>query len=296
MDTGRIEKPVLAGELVAEPFEGRELTTVCPHCGRTLLTVAGLWVQCDEEDPRYGLVRGLGRDCGCELALRAAEDEKRAQRAAEELERQTQERMRLEHLWVKSGMPRAWRKRGLCCWVRETEAQQGAYDVVTEFGRQLLAGNKPGSLFIAGDIGTGKTFLASCLCADLLRRGRVVQWCNMSEVLRELRRSFNNARVSEAEVLRQYTGSGVLVLDDLGKERPTEWAVEQLFCIINARYDKGRALVVTTNYGGEELVRRLTPRPDADGYQDDTTARAIVDRLRAMCCVVTLEGSSWRGK
>ena len=131
MDTGRIEKPVLAGELVAEPFEGRELTTVCPHCGRTLLTVAGLWVQCDEEDPRYGLVRGLGRTCSCELALRAAEDEQRAQRAAEELERQTQERMRLEHLWVKSGMPRAWRERGLRCWVRETAAQQGAYDVVT---------------------------------------------------------------------------------------------------------------------------------------------------------------------
>lgn len=287
-------EPVLAVELVEDPFAGRELTTVCPHCGRKLLTVAGLWAQCDEQDPLYELVRGLERVCDCEVAQCAREEEKRAAEAAEARERREQERMRLEHAWMESGMPRAWRERGLRCWVRESVAQERAFDAASEFGRQVVAGNRPGCLFIAGDIGCGKTYLASCLCADLLRRGRHVQWCNMSDVLREIRRCFNNARVSEVEVLRQFTGPGVLVLDDLGKERPTEWAVEQLFCIINARYDKGRPMVVTTNYGGEELVRRLTPRADADGYQDDTTARAIVDRLRGMSCVVVLEGESWR--
>lgn len=294
MDSGRLSEPVLVCGLVEDLWAGRELTTVCPYCGASLLTEAGLFVQCDAQNPRNKLVMGLERVCGCEAAVCAREEEERAQRAAEELERQQRERMRFDVLWLQSGMPRDWKVRGMTGWVRETAAQLVAYDAAIEFGRQVVAGNRPGCLFIAGDIGCGKTYLASCLCADLMRRGRHVQWCNMSEVLRELRRCFKDSRVSEAEVMRQFTRPGVLVLDDLGKERPTEWAVEQLFYIINARYDKGRPMVVTTNYGGEELVRRLTPRADADGYQDDTTARAIVDRLRGMSCVVKLEGESWR--
>lgn len=294
MNRSRFSEPMLTSELLADPLEGRELTTACPHCGRTLLTSAGLWVQCDESDPQYERVVGLERVCSCEVAMRAREEEKRALRAVEELELKTQVRIRFEHLWAQSGMPRAWQERGMRCWVRETAQQKLAYDIACEFGRQFVAGNRPGILFVAGDIGCGKSFLASCLCADLVRSGKVVKWCNVSDVLRDIRRSFNNPRVSEDEVVSQYTGPGILVLDDLGKERPTEWALEQLFCIVNARYDRQRALVVTTNYGGEELVRRLTPRPDAEGFQDDTTARAIVDRLRAMSHVVTLVGESWR--
>lgn len=290
----RVGEPVLASSLVGEPFAGQELTTTCPHCGRKLLTVAGLWVQCDEEDPLYASTIGLERDCSCAASQCARDEEKRAQRASEEQARREQERVRFDALWLECGMPRAWRERGMGSWVRQSEAQQVAYDVAVEFGRQLQAGTKPGGLFIAGDIGTGKTMLASCLAADLLRRGRAVLWSSVSDVLRELRECFgSHGRISEAEVLRRYTRPGLLVLDDLGKERPTEWALEQLFCVVNARYDKQRPLVVTTNYGGEELVARLTPRAE-HGYQDDTTARAIVDRLREMCCVVKLEGESWR--
>ena len=290
----RISEPVMAGDLVEEPFQGRDLTTECSHCGAKLLTMAGLWVQCDENDPLHKLTVGLERACGCEAAVCAREEEKRAEEAAERKERQEQERMRFEALWHQSGMPRDWRTRGMVSWVRETEAQQVAYRAAAGFGRALVQGERPGGLFVAGDIGTGKTFLASCLAADLVRRGRVVQWCNASRMLREIRESFGNARVSEADVLRRFTAPGLLVIADLGKERPTEWAMEQLFCIVNERYDKRRPLVVTTNYGGEELVRRLTPRAGADGCQDDTTARAIVDRLRAMCQLVVLEGESWR--
>lgn len=290
----RVGEPGLAGGLVGEPFAGMELTTVCPHCGAKLLTLAGLWVQCDENDPLYEAVMGLERVCGCAAAVCAREEEKRAQKAAEAQARREQERMRFVALWGESGMPREWQVRGLVSWVRESEAQVAAYGAAAGFGRALMAGERPGGLFIAGDIGTGKTFLASCLAADLVRRGRVVQWCNASRMLREIRESFGNNRVSEAEVMRRFTAPGLLVIDDLGKERPTEWALEQLFCVVNERYDRRRPVVVTTNYGGEELVRRLTPRADASGCQDDTSARAIVDRLRSMCELVVLEGESWR--
>jgi DNA replication protein DnaC len=112
----------------------------------------------------------------------------------------------------------------------------------------------------------------------------------VGDVLRTIRSSFDQKNVTEEETIRQFTAPRVLVLDDLGKERPTEWAVEQLFSIINTRYDAKRPIIVTTNYGGQDLVQRLTPR----GERDDTTPRAIVDRLREMSSVIKLEGESMR--
>lgn len=291
---GRLNEPVLVGEILRMPFEGRTLTTVCPHCGRKLLTLAGVWVQAVEEHPLHEATIGLESVCTCEMAQIAIEEEKRAQSEREEAERKAQKKWKLKARWAESKMPTEWEDRGLKCWVRETEAQEKAYRTAAAFGKAITEGSKPKGLFISGDIGTGKTFLASCLAADLLRRDKAVLWSNASDILRALRASYNNSRVSEEEVIARYVRPGILVLDDLGKERPTEWSVEQLFSIVNARYDKRKPVIVTTNYGGDELVRRLTPRPDADGYADDTTALSIVDRLKAMSNIINLEGRSWR--
>jgi DNA replication protein DnaC len=112
----------------------------------------------------------------------------------------------------------------------------------------------------------------------------------VADVLRAIRSCFDKKGQTEDEVIQSFISPQVLVLDDLGKERPTEWALEQLFAVINARYDACKPLIVTTNYGGTDLVRRLTPK----GETDDTTARAIVDRLRETSIVIKLEGKSWR--
>ena len=64
----RFNEPISAAKLLREPFAGEPLTCECPHCGRKLLTMAGAWVQCDEEDPRRTIVEGLERACSCEVA------------------------------------------------------------------------------------------------------------------------------------------------------------------------------------------------------------------------------------
>jgi hypothetical protein len=71
-------------------------------------------------------------------------------------------------------------------------------------------------------------------------------------------------------------------------------AAEQLFALFNHRYDYNRPTIVTTNYSGADLVKRLTPRPDMQGYADDTTAQAIVDRLRGTAMAIILDGASKR--
>lgn len=269
----------------------QKLTTRCPHCGRELLTLSGVLVALDESDSRKKSLDTLDVACSCEQSKQAAENEKRALYASRCSEKAKAEAKALAARLVVSGLPEAWHNRGLAKWSADSTARSLAKEQAIAFGSEMVAhSKKPRSLYIAGDIGTGKTYLASCIAADLIRRKVQTKWCNVGDVLRAIRSSFDKKNTTEEETIRQFTEPRVLVLDDLGKERPTEWAVEQLFSIINTRYDACRPLIVTTNYGGGDLVRRLTPRGEAD----DTTPRAIVDRLREMATLIKLEGDSRR--
>lgn len=272
-------------------FAGEPETQPCPHCGRLLLTRRGMWLL--DEKPE---LEEHPTECTCPAAVleREAEDARRdAERKAAAEKKQTRGFLALLE---DSGMPAEWQARGLPVFDRSTDARAAAWEACRRSG-SAICGNTPAEgavgLFIAGDIGTGKTFFASCFAVSLMRRGVPVKWANVADVLREIRATFGG-QVREAEVIARYVKPPVLFLDDLGKERPTEWALEQLFAVVNARYDAGRALVVTSNYSMQELVQRLTPRPDVNGYSDSTTARAVVDRLRAMCERVVLDGKSRR--
>lgn len=271
--------------------EKPSLYTTCPHCGKKILSMVGLFVSMDPTDERHAATIGLKRACDCDTAKHLAKEEK-AQEEAKEREKTAKERIKAERTrFINAGMPENWQQeRGLNRWTKDDASRQQAYDAAVCFGVGMSTRTAPRSLYIVGDIGAGKTFLCSCLCADLVRRKVRVLWRNVSDILREIRASFGKKENREQEVMASFMKPAVLVLDDLGKERPTEWAVEQLFAVLNARYDARKPVIVTTNYGGEELVKRLTPR----GESDDTTARAIVDRLRGTCKCVKLEGSSRR--
>ena len=268
------------------------LTTNCPFCGRKLLTLAGAVVLDDVADPRRSSVEGLEMACTCDAA-RLADAQFDAEIEAGKRARTANARAeRLQARLEASNLPEEWHQRGLAAWRRRTPNEQAAYDAAVAFGLRVKSGEHP-SLYIAGPIGTGKTMLASCLCVDLIKLGYSVLWSNVGDVLRSLRATFNG-KDNEELVIERYTSPPILVLDDLGKERPTEWAAEQLFAILNRRYERSKTTIVTTNYGGTDLVCRLTPRPDSTGYADDTTARAIVDRLRGTANLIILEGESKR--
>lgn len=270
-----------------------ELTKTCPFCGKTLLTLHGLVVQDDEQDPRRNALRGLETTCDCERSILADEQMRREIEASRRSTEAKAQANRLSRRLANSKMPETWYKRGLSSWLRRTPNEQSAYDAAVSFGRRIQSGETP-SLYIAGPIGTGKTMLASCLSLDLIRAGRSVVWSNVGDLLRSLRATFNDRDTNEAAIIDHFANVSILVLDDLGKERPTEWAAEQLFAIFNRRYDYGKPTIVTTNYSGADLIKRLTPKPDMTGYADDTTARAIVDRLRGTASTIILEGDSKR--
>lgn len=266
-----------------------DMITRCPHCGRELREPLSPHLL-DEAIPREKALRDevmlLPVVCDCPGAQA---DLARAEEEAELRERETR-RARQQAIFSASGMPEAWRDRNLGAWNVQTDEQGIALHAAQSF--LTAQPEERRSLFVAGDIGCGKTYLASCLARDMHRRGNYVRWARVGDILAEIRRSFNSRE--ECDPLETYKTTACLVLDDLGKERPTEWAVEQLFSLINARYDAELPLIVTSNYSGADLVRRLTPATAGGEKGDPTTGQAIVDRLRAMCEIVLLTGKSQR--
>lgn len=270
-----------------------QFTKKCPYCGRLLLTLPGLIAQDELGDFAKNVLRGLEIACICEQSIHA---EKKLQAEIEASRRSTEAKekaKRTTRRMAASNMPETWHNRSLSSWLRRTTNEQVAYDSAVAFGKRIRAGEAP-SLYIAGPIGTGKTMLASCLALDLIRCGKSVLWSNVGDLLRSLRATFGSKEQNEESVIDRFAHASILVLDDLGKERPTEWAAEQLFAIFNRRYDYGKPTIITTNYSGSDLIKRLTPKPDITGYADDTTARAIVDRLRGTASTIILDGDSKR--
>lgn len=152
-------------------------------------------------------------------------------------------------------------------------------------------GQKKNGLFILGDIGVGKTHLAAAIANDLIQRGRPVICMTMIDMLARIKATYDKREISEGEILRVYETVPLLIIDDMGKEPPTDWGVSKIYTIINARYEGYKPTIVTSNYTDTELEKRLTPQNG-----DDMTARATVDRLREMCEALVMEGQSWRSR
>ena len=121
-------------------------------------------------------------------------------------------------------------------------------------------------IWFRGDVGTGKTTLAMLVSAEALRRGHSVAIYSLPRLLGLLRETFNEeSKASLAELLDRLAAVELLHVDDVGAEQTSPWVLEQLYTIINTRYEDRRSIVVTTNLDdvalreqiGERTVSRL---------------------------------------
>lgn len=141
------------------------------------------------------------------------------------------------------------------------------------WANKILSGR---GLYIVGEVGTGKTYLASAIAKDVMDAGKSVRFMASIEALSHVR-SVYGGRGTEDEQFKSLSGCTLLVLDDLGKEKITDWTLQTLFRIINDRYNYERPVIVTTQFSSVELAERLS------SGGDEATAKAIISRLFEMC-------------
>lgn len=139
-------------------------------------------------------------------------------------------------------------------------------------------------LYICGSVGTGKTHLASAIARHLVLDAKMtVRMMTTVDVMDAFKATFGGSG-SEREVAARLAKVDVLVLDDLGKEPPTDWTLSRLFQVINARYEAMRPVVITTQFSRSALIKRLAKNGDEE------TAIAIVSRLCETSRTVALDG------
>lgn len=136
------------------------------------------------------------------------------------------------------------------------ESFKGGEIYVNECKKFLHNGKSNGkSLFITGAYGCGKTHLAVAICRELLKLKThpSIIFKTGAELLLDIRKSFGNDNTSEDEVVSTYTNPDVLVIDDLGAEKATDWARTTLYVIIDRRDREMLPTIITSNLSLMEI-------------------------------------------
>ena len=139
------------------------------------------------------------------------------------------------------------------------------------------------NLVVFGDVGAGKTGLAIAAARSLIEEGMAARFFVVRDWLDLIRASFDEP--NNAEQIAKT--AGLLVLDDLGAERTTEFALEKLLGLIDHRYKHLRPTIVTSNFEPGELVEHLDER-------DPRVGRRIVSRMMDDAIPIRLEASDLR--
>lgn len=116
-------------------------------------------------------------------------------------------------------------------------------------------------LYLHGPVGTGKTYIAYAIKHHLEEKGTIVRFHNATDLLADIRHDFDCEPFSRKHVVDKILDSRkLLIIDDLGAEKPTEWVAEILYRIINYRYENELPVIITSNLSLDQLAQRLGDR------------------------------------
>lgn len=138
----------------------------------------------------------------------------------------------------------------------------------------------PSGLLLWGGVGTGKSFLASCIANAVIDLGHSALQTDIGYIVNLLEDSFQGRR----EHLDRILSFDLLIIEDLGAQRCTEYMMEHVYAVVDGRYKSGKPMVITTNFTLQELSH---PRPGSPWCR-------IFDRVLERCYPVELTGMSRR--
>ncbi len=181
-----------------------------------------------------------------------------------------------------SGVGKRFLDCSLDSYIPATNEQKKALAAIEAYADGLLTedGVTDTGLLIVGPVGTGKTHLAVSILREAHRLGLGIAFAQVPQVLADIRAGIGRGDEEATAQIDMYSEVSVLALDDLGSERVTDWVHEQLFLIINRRYEEMLPTIITSNDSLEILEEHLGKR--------------IASRLAGMCIGVALDGPDYR--
>jgi DNA replication protein DnaC len=170
-----------------------------------------------------------------------------------------------------------------------------AHSLAARFVADYPQATEGRGLLFVGTVGLGKTHLAvSVLRALVTEKGAGGLFCDYRDLLKQIRNSYDpQVATTEMDVLRPVLEAEVLVLDELGAEKPTAWIWDTVAHILNTRYNEKRSTIITTNYSDlpPEAARGGASREETLG---DRIGERMRSRLAEMCVTVKMKGADFR--
>ena len=171
--------------------------------------------------------------------------------------------------------------------------REWALKACKDFVLNFPSGTDGSGILFTGPLGVGKTHLAIGILRELINeRGVRGVFCDYRDLLKQLQNSYNaSVDMTEMQVLRPIFDAEVLVLDELGATKPTDWVWDTVAHILNTRYLDKRTTIFTTNFPN------LPPRTGVAVGEEtlgDRIGERMRSRLTAMCKEVNLVGSDFR--
>lgn len=199
----------------------------------------------------------------------------------EEAEKKKQEMQRLERLRASSLMDAKLKAARLNGYQIDGDNQK-IYNLAEKYVRRFdeMYEKKQGLLFW-GTVGTGKSYTAACIANELLDQMIPVVMTSFVKILQNIQGNPDE----EEKIIAGLNVAKLLIIDDLGAERSTDYALEKVYNIIDSRYLSGKPLILTTNMTLKEMQET-----------QDIRYKRIYDRIFEMCFPVRFAGRSWREK
>lgn len=140
----------------------------------------------------------------------------------------------------------------------------------------------PYGLLLWGDVGTGKSFLSSCIANRVIDLGFSALQTDIGYIVNTMEASFEHRRGNLDRIL----GYDLLLIEDLGAQRTTEYMMEHVYAVIDGRYKAGKPMVITTNFTERDISQ---PSPGSPWFR-------IFDRISERCYPLEIDGGSRRRK
>lgn len=242
-----------------EGYKGADGLTYCLTCGKPL--------EMRIDDDRTNIHRTVPIMCDCAKKAEAA----------------LQERMRLQMVETERLKCFSEARQGMADRLKRAtfESDKGYNEEAMKIAKGYVKTFEDlrTGLLLYGSVGSGKSFIAACICNALIDKGHSARFTSFIRIAGMMQASFN----AREEVMKEIIKPDLLVLDDLGAERDTEYLNEIVYAVIEARYQYNRPMVITTNLTAEDLTNP----------QDLNRAR-VYDRILECCEPVEVIGKSLR--
>lgn len=236
---GRVMTRIVNTSACSEETEGY----TCEHCNKYIAAIT-------VEVPQLHIKNKILPTCECVVEREEAKI-REAQNFAKKRE--------IEKLFSISNLGERFSKSTFESFL-DRNGSETAYKVAVKYVKTFKEWNGE-SLMLWGEPGNGKTHLAAAIVNELSKKGYIVVFQSVPELLQRIRSTFNSEnKENETQIMRALLECDLLILDDIGAEKTTEWVEEKLFNIIDGRYRKELPTLYTSNLEPKELKNQVGKR------------------------------------